>query len=199
MRFALLLLAAGWAFAQQRADGLYATFNTEMGAITARLYEKDTPIAVGTFIAVAQGVKATLDPKTRKPVKVRLYDNITFHRVLPGMMIQSGDPTGTGAHNCGFTIRDEFLPGLRFDSAGRLAMANTGEPDSGGCQFFITDGPVREWNGKYTIFGEVVEGQAVVSKINHAPVHGDTPVHPVKLINVIIERIGPPPVKKRKK
>ena len=71
-------------------------------------------------------------------MKRPLYQNITFHRVVPHDMIQAGDPTGLGTHNCGFTIRDEFLPGLRFDRAGRLAMANTGNPDSGGCQFFIT-------------------------------------------------------------
>jgi cyclophilin family peptidyl-prolyl cis-trans isomerase len=114
-------------------------------------------------------------------------------------MIQSGDPTGTGRHNCGFTIRDEFLPGLRFDSSGKLAMANTGAPDSGGCQFFITANPMRMWNEKYTIFGTVVEGQDVVSKINRAKVDGDKPVDPVKLTSVTIERVGPEPVKKKKR
>ena len=114
-------------------------------------------------------------------------------------MIQAGDPTGTGRHNCGFTIRDEYLPGLRFDSAGKLAMANSGNPDSGGCQFFITDGPMRSWDGKYVIFGLVVEGLDVVAKINHAPLHDDKPVQPVKLMTVTIERVGPEPVKKRKK
>jgi len=199
VRFALLLLAAGCVSARQQSNGLYAIFNTSMGNITARLYEKDTPIAVENFVALAQGTKATRNPKTGTMVKVPLYNNITFHRVLPGVMIQSGDPTGTGSHNCGFTIRDEFLPGLRFDSEGKLAMANTGAPDSGGCQFFITTNPMRQWDGKYTIFGLVVEGQDVVSRIDHAPVRGDKPVDPVKLISVTIERIGPEPVKKRKK
>ena len=170
-----------------------------MGNITARLYEKDTPKTVANFVALAQGAKATRNPKTGTMVKLPLYDNITFHRVVPGEMIQAGDPTGTGLHNCGFTIPDEFLPGLRFDSAGKLAMANTGEPDSGGCQFFITDNAMRVWDGKYTIFGVVVDGKDVVSRINHAPVHGDKPVDPVKLIGITIERIGPEPVKKRKK
>jgi len=67
-------------------------------------------------------------------------------------------------------------------------MANTGTPDSGGCQFFITDGPVSTWNGKYTIFGIVVEGQDVVSKISLAPSHEEKPVDPVKLISVTIDR-----------
>ena len=170
-----------------------------MGNITARLYEKDAPKTVENFVALAQGAKATRHPKTGTMVKLPLYDNITFHRVVPGEMIQSGDPTGTGSHNCGFTIPDEFLPGLRFDGAGKLAMANTGGPNSGGCQFFITCSPMRMWDGKYTIFGVVVAGQDVVSRINHTPVHGDRPVDPVKLIGVTIERMGPEPAKKRKK
>jgi cyclophilin family peptidyl-prolyl cis-trans isomerase len=198
-KLTLFLLAAGCLSAQHQSNGLYAIFHTSMGDIRARLYEKDTPIAVENFVALAQGTKATLSPKTRKMVKVPLYDNITFHRVVSGEMIQSGDPTGTGSHNCGFTIPDEFLPGLRFDTGGKLAMANTGQPDSGGCQFFITAGPMHMWDGKYTIFGTVVEGQDVVAKINRAKVRGDKPVDPVKLTGVTIERVGPEPVKKKRK
>jgi cyclophilin family peptidyl-prolyl cis-trans isomerase len=198
-RFTLFLLAAGWASGQQPAIGLYAVFHTSMGNITARLYEKEAPLTVENFVALARGTKATRSPKTGKLVTFPLYDNITFHRVVPGEMIQAGDPTGTGAHNCGFTIRDEFLPGLRFDGGGKLAMANRGDPDSGGCQFFITDGPMNMWSGKYTIFGVVVEGQDVVTRINHAPVHGDRPVNPVKMTTVTIERVGPEPVKKVRK
>jgi peptidyl-prolyl cis-trans isomerase A (cyclophilin A) len=194
-----LLLAAACCSAQQLPNGLYAILNTSMGNITAQLYEKDTPITVDNFVALAQGTKATRIPKTGAMARVPLYDNITFHRVVPDVMIQSGDPTGTGKHDCGFTIRDEFLPGLRFDRPGKLAMANTGAPDSGSCQFFITTNAMREWDGKYTIFGVVVEGLDVVSRINHAPVRGDRPVDPVKLISVSIERVGPEPVKKRKK
>jgi cyclophilin family peptidyl-prolyl cis-trans isomerase len=198
-RLVLFLVAAGCAAAQTLPDGLYATFHTSMGNITARLYEKDTPNTVATFVALAQGKQATLSPTTGKPVKVPLYDNITFHRVTPGEMIQSGDPTGKGTHNCGFTIRDEIRPGLRFDGVGKLAMANTGEPDSGGCQFFITVSPMMTWNGKYTIFGTVVQGLDVASKINRAPVRGDKPVNPVQLMTVSLERVGPMPGKKPKK
>jgi len=141
----ILLLAVSCAFAQKELPpGLYAVFNTSAGTITAKLYEKDTPVAVQNFVALAMGTKAWIDPETRKPVKRPLYDNITFHRIN-AEMIQSGDPTGKGTHNCGFTIRDEFLPGLRFDGPGKLAVANTGAPDSGGCQFFITYAPVPSW------------------------------------------------------
>lgn len=172
--------------------GLYAIFNTGEGTITALLYEKYTPTTVANFVALAQGSKAWRDPKTGAMIQRPLYENITFHRVIPGVAIQSGDPTGTGTHNCGVKIRDEFLPGLRFSRSGRLAMANTGDPDSGGCQFFITDQGMPQWDGKYTIFGEVVLGLDVVSKISHVRVHGEKPVDPPKLIGVIIERIGAP-------
>jgi peptidyl-prolyl cis-trans isomerase A (cyclophilin A) len=199
MRLSILILIAACGFAQApRKPGLYAVFNTEMGTITAQLYEKDTPNAVKTFVGLATGTQAWLDPETRKAVKRPLYNNITFHRVVSGEMIQAGDPTGRGTHNCGFTIRDEFLPGLRFDRPGKLAMANTGSPASGGCQFFITVGPMSQWTGKYTIFGQVVDGMDVVEKINRAPGHDDKPVKPVTLIGVTIEREGPAPNVKKK-
>ena len=197
-----LLLAAA-ALAQEPApalpNGLYAIFSTSMGQFTARLYEKDTPVSVENFVALAQGTKAWRDPKTRAMVKRPLYDNITFHRVLPGKMIQSGSADGTSTHNCGVTIRDEFLPGLRFDRPGKLAMANSGGPDSGGCQFFVTAEQMLEWNGNYTIFGTVVDGLPVVEKIASAPCRGDQPIDPVKLMGVTIQRVGPEPVRKPKK
>jgi peptidyl-prolyl cis-trans isomerase A (cyclophilin A) len=196
-RFIELIAFAAAVGAQNPAlkPGLYATFQTSDGTIIARLYEKETPIAVRNFVALAQGTKPWKDPKTGALVKRPLYDNLTFHRVLAGVMIQSGDPTAIGSHNCGITIPDEFLPGLRFDRAGRLAVANTGAPDSGGCQFFITTDVVPQWSGKYTIFGEAVSGLEVANKISRARVQGDRPVEPAKLIGVTIERIGPAPKK----
>jgi peptidyl-prolyl cis-trans isomerase A (cyclophilin A) len=170
--------------------GLYAVFETSMGNITAKLYDTATPIAVANFVGLAQGTKAWKDPKTKAMVKRPLYENITFHRVIRGMMIQSGDPTATGAHDCGIIIRDEFLPGLKFDRAGKLAVANTGSSDSGGCQFFITTDINTQWTGKYTIFGEVVAGLDVADKISHLPARGEKPIQPAKLIGVTIQRIA---------
>ena len=186
--------------AQQKPlpDGLYAVFETSMGTFKARLYEKDTPIAVQNFVGLAQGTKPWLDPQTRKMVRRPLYNDIIFHRVVPGTVIQAGDPTGTGKHNCGFTIRDEFLPGLRFDRPGKLAMGSTGAPDSAGCQFFFTAIPMQQWDGKYTIFGTVVEGEDVVDRIANVRTVDEKPVTPVKLNSVLIERVGPEP-KSRKK
>jgi cyclophilin family peptidyl-prolyl cis-trans isomerase len=194
---AALLYVSATLYAQDRPTkpGLYAVFQTSEGAITAKLYEKDTPIAVRNFVELAQGIKPWKDPKTGAFVKRPLFDNLTFHRVLPHLMIQSGDPTGTGSHDCGIKIPDEFLPGLRFDRSGRLAVANTGNPDSGGCQFFITTDTMTQWTGKYTIFGEVVSGLPVADKISRAPVRNERPVTPARLIRVTIERVGADPRK----
>jgi peptidyl-prolyl cis-trans isomerase A (cyclophilin A) len=169
--------------------GLYAVFDTAEGVITAQLYEKYTPITVRNFVALAEGTKPWRDPKTGNMVSRPLYNGITFHRIVREEMIQAGDPTGVGSHNCGVTIRDEFLPGLRFDQPGRLAMANTGQPDSGGCQFFITDQVMTTWNGKYTIFGQVVSGFDVEGRINRKPLYGDRPVDKVQLNSVTIQRV----------
>jgi peptidyl-prolyl cis-trans isomerase A (cyclophilin A) len=198
-----LILLATMVLAQKAPvllkPGLYATFNTSKGTFIAVLYEKDTPASVKNFVELAQGTKAWRDPRTASMVQRPMYNNITFHRVLRGQMIQSGDPTGTTTYNCGVTVPDEPRLGLRFDRAGRLAVANSGAPNSGGCQFFITDDLVRSWNQQYTIFGQVVSGMEVVDAISHAPLHGDQPVDPVKLISVTISRVNPEPADQGKK
>ncbi|MFY9724833.1 MAG: peptidylprolyl isomerase [Bryobacteraceae bacterium] len=182
-----------------RPDGLYAIFKTSMGDITVQLFEKDTPLTVRNFVGLAKGTKPWKDPKTAAMVRRPLYNNTTFHRIMLDGMIQGGDPTGTGGHECGVKVRDEILPGLKFDRPGRLAMANTGTPNSGGCQWFITvASPIREYDGGYTIFGQVVEGQDVVKAISrvpgkHLPEGGIRPNVPVKLTSVTIERVGPEP------
>ncbi len=204
-RFCLLLFAAACAFAQApaaapppaREPGLYAIINTSMGTITAQLFEKEAPITVRNFVGLARGTKAWKDPKTGAMAAKPLYNNITFHRVIPGFMIQTGDPTATGSHNCGFTIRDEIVPTLKFDRPGRVAMANLGSPNTGGCQFFITETAnpgLDPPTGRYTIFGQVVEGQDLVGRIARVPRDAeDKPRMPVRLISVTIKREGPEP------
>ncbi|MGO9230423.1 MAG: peptidylprolyl isomerase [Bryobacteraceae bacterium] len=180
-------------------NGLYAHFNTSMGNITVQLYEKDTPVAVRNFVGLAKGTKPWKDPKTGAMVRRPLYNNTTFHRIMPDGMIQGGDPTGTGTHECGITIRDEYLPTLKFDQPGRLAVANMGSPNTGGCQWFLTVAPrIPSWDNNYTIFGQVVDGQDLVKSIsnvpgNRLPEGGVRPTVPVKLISVTIERVGPEP------
>ncbi|MBV8728289.1 MAG: peptidylprolyl isomerase [Acidobacteriia bacterium] len=196
---ALIVFASAAAFAQKPAPaydtsklepGLYAVIHTSMGTIAAELYEKVAPITVRNFIALARGTRQWLDPKTHQPVTRPLYDNLIFHRVIPDFMIQTGDPTGTGGYNCGFTLPDEIGP-LRFDQPGRLAMANKG-PNTGDCQFFITEVPTPWLNGKHTIFGQVVDGQNVANKIaNVIRDSNDKPRFPIKLVNVEVLRVAP--------
>jgi|SRR5579872_844609 len=180
--------------APAREPGLYATINTSMGPIVCILYEKEAPITVKNFVALARGGKPWTDPKTKAKTTRPLYSGTIFHRVIPGFMIQGGDPTGTGMGDGGLTpIPDEFSPTLRFDKPGRLAMANAG-PRTGTCQFFITEGLTPHLNDKHTIFGQVVEGQDLVTKIARVPKNADDkPNTPVKILNIAIKREGPAP------
>ncbi len=183
--------------APARENGLYATFHTTMGNIVAVLYEKEAPVTVRNFSALARGAKAWKDPKTGAMAAKPLYNGVTFHRVIRNFMIQTGDPTGTGAHDCGFTIPDEVVPSLKFDRPGRLGMANLGSPHTGACQFFITQKAYASLDppsGLYTIFGQVVEGQDVVDKIAGVPTGAnDKPVTPIRITSVTFQRVGPPP------
>jgi peptidyl-prolyl cis-trans isomerase A (cyclophilin A) len=177
-----------------RENGLYAVMNTSQGVIMLRLFEKEAPITVRNFTGLVRGTKEFRDPKTGQMVKRPFFTGVTFHRVIPGFMIQGGDPTGTGGYDAGYTIPDEFVPTLKFDVTGRLAMANTGEPHTGSTQFFITDGTPQHLNGHHTIFGQVVEGQDVVTKIANVPRGAmDKPKTPVKILSIKLEREGPAP------
>ena len=170
--------------------GLYAMITTSVGVITAELYEKEAPRTVRAFIGLARGTQPWLDPKTRKPATHPLYENLIFHRVIPDFMIQTGDPTETGAHDCGFKLPDEFVESLKFDRPGRLAMANAG-PGTAACQFFITEDKYAAGNGHYTIFGQVVNGQPLVAKISHVLRDDrDRPRLPSKLIKINVMRVA---------
>ena len=126
-----------------------ATLETAKGNIVVELFPEDAPLAVNNFVFLArQG----------------WYDNITFHRVLPDYIAQSGDPTGTGFGSPGYAFDNEISPDLKFDKAGVLAMANAG-PGSNGSQFFITLAPTPNLDGDYTIFGRVIDGLEVVKQL----------------------------------
>src|SRR4051794_17115664 len=103
------LAAASTMAAADLSDGLFAIFTTPKGDFTAKLDEKYTPIATANFVGLALGTRAWRDPKTGAMVRRPMYNGLTFHRVIRDEMIQSGDPTGTSSHNCGFTIPDEFM------------------------------------------------------------------------------------------
>ncbi|MGA3081085.1 MAG: peptidylprolyl isomerase [Terracidiphilus sp.] len=173
------------------APGTYAIFTTTEGKITVRLFESDAPITVKNFIELAEGSKEWTHPNTGKKSSDKLFHGTIFHRVIPDFMIQGGDPTGTGMGGPGYRFQDETQGSPhRFDRPGKLAMANSG-PDSNGCQFFITVAPTPHLTGKHTIFGEVVEGQPIVTKISLVPRgYNDRPKKPVVLESVVIERVG---------
>jgi cyclophilin family peptidyl-prolyl cis-trans isomerase len=188
-------LAAGLTgLAQQPAapelpePGLYAIFDTSMGQIVARLYEDKAPGTVKNFVALANGTKATLDKKrmmTRRPY----YNGLTFHRVIKGFMIQTGDVKATGSSPCGIpNIRDEIDPSLNFKAPGALAMANTGSKNTGACQIFITVANADYLTGMYTIFGQVVSGQDVADAISKVPVSSEKPLVPVIVKSLTIQR-----------
>jgi peptidyl-prolyl cis-trans isomerase A (cyclophilin A) len=171
--------------------GTYAVFSTTEGKITVRLFEKDAPITVKNFIELAEGGKEWTHPTTRKKSSDKLYDGTIFHRVIPDFMIQGGDPAGTGMGGPGYRFGDETKGSPhKFDKPGKLAMANSG-PGTNGCQFFITVAPTMWLTGNHTIFGEVVEGQEIATKISLVPRGGqDKPKTPVVLQSVVIERVG---------
>ena len=194
--FAVPLLAA---YAAQQKDtrepGLYMTFQTSMGDIHCKLYENEAPLTVRTVVGLTLGTKSYVDPATGKTITgKKFYDGLTFHRVIPMFMIQGGDPLGTGygdPKGPGFPFKDEFVPSLRFDKPGRLAMANAG-PDTNGGQFFITEVATPYLNDKHTIWGQC-EDIKVVKAIARVPAKDETPVTPVVIKSVVVERIGPAP------
>jgi peptidyl-prolyl cis-trans isomerase A (cyclophilin A) len=167
--------------------GIYAIIETSMGRIVALLYDDIAPVTVKNFVDLAQGTRTTRDKKGNKVLKP-YFDGLTFHRVIKGFMIQTGDVKGTGSGDCGVpNIPDEIGRKLSFDNPGTLGMANTGRPNSGACQFFITVGRASYLDGKHTIFGQVVSGQEVAVAISTVPTGSeDRPKTPVILKSVTI-------------
>ncbi len=149
-----------------------ATLETEKGDIVIELYPKVAPLAVNSFIFLAEN---------------DWFDGVTFHRVLEDFIAQTGDPTGTGFGSPGYTFSNEISEKLMFDRKGLVAMANSG-PESNGSQFFITYGPVPELDGEYTIFGEVIEGMGVAESLTpRNPQNGEELPPGDVLIDVQIE------------
>jgi peptidyl-prolyl cis-trans isomerase A (cyclophilin A) len=147
---------------------LQAVIETSKGKFTCELFAKQAPVTVANFIGLATGKRAWLDPKTNKWVQKKpLYDGLIFHRVIPGFMIQGGDPQGTGMGNPGYRFQDEFSPDLKFDKPGLLAMANAG-PATNGSQFFITDSTPSHLTGRHTIFGQC-DPTSLVTEIASVP------------------------------
>ena len=174
--------------------GPTAVLDTSMGRITCRFFDKQAPLTVANFIALAEGTKAWTDPVSKQKMTHKpFYDGTTFHRVIPDFMIQGGDPTGTGTGDPGYMFADEFDPNLNFDLPGRMAMANSG-PATNGSQFFITEVATHHLDQKHTIFGQCDQSSiSVVSAIARVQRDADDkPLEPVVLKKVTIVREGQP-------
>lgn len=144
---------------------------TTKGVIEAELYENEAPKTVANFV---------------KLVNQGFYNSIIFHRVIPGFMIQTGDPTGTGMGGPGYKFADEFSPHLKHSKAGVLSMANSG-PNTNGSQFFITEAATPWLDGKHSVFGQVTQGMEVVHAIANAPrTPDDRPVERLEMKKVTI-------------
>jgi peptidyl-prolyl cis-trans isomerase A (cyclophilin A) len=174
------------------AEQLFATLHTNRGDIRLELLPNHAPKTVTNFVELAEGSREWTDPRTHQPSTEPLYDGTTFHRIIPGFMIQGGDPLGTGTGGPGYRFADEAHPELTFDRAYLLAMANAG-PNTNGSQFFITVAPTTWLNFKHTIFGEVADAdsRAVVDAIAATATDGqDRPLDAVVVESVDIERVG---------
>jgi cyclophilin family peptidyl-prolyl cis-trans isomerase len=146
---------------------------TTAGTITLEFFPDKAPNHVRNFIELARS---------------GFYDGTNFHRIIPGFMIQGGDPLGNGTGGPGYRFEDEFNPDLKHSKPGILSMANAG-PNTNGSQFFIIQKPTPWLDGKHSVFGEVVKGQNVVDAIVNVPRDfRDRPLKEVVLQEVIISR-----------
>jgi cyclophilin family peptidyl-prolyl cis-trans isomerase len=149
-----------------------AIIETEKGNLVLELFAGDVRVTVSNFVYLArQG----------------FYDNTTFHRVIPGFMAQGGDPTGTGTGNPGYFIPDEITQHTHV--AGALSMANAGIPNTGGSQFFITYGPQHDLDGRYSVFGQLIEGMDVLESLTPRDPYQNPDFEGDAVIRIIIEEI----------
>ena len=148
-----------------------ATIETEAGTMVAELYPKIAPNTVNSFVFLA---------------REKFYEDVIFHRIIPGFMIQGGDPEGTGGGGPGYELKAEFNDTKH--ERGILSMARTSDPDSAGSQFFVMHDRAEHLDNQYTVFGKVTKGLEVIDKIVNAPKdENDRPLKPVKIKKITIE------------
>jgi peptidyl-prolyl cis-trans isomerase A (cyclophilin A) len=172
-----------------------ATLNTNHGAIKVNLFGNHAPKTVANFVGLATGEKEWTHPATNAVSTAKLYDGTIFHRIIPGFMIQGGDPLGKGIGGPGYKFDDEINPELNFTEPYVLAMANAGIQGgrgTNGSQFFITTAPTTWLQAKHTIFGEVAddESKRIVEKLGAVATDaGDRPLDDVVIERVTIEAV----------
>jgi peptidyl-prolyl cis-trans isomerase A (cyclophilin A) len=167
---------------------LMATLHTSEGDIDIELYDERVPRTVENFVGLATGEREWEDPETGETRTDPLYQDVPFHRVISGFMLQTGDPTGTGRGGPGYTFDDEFHDELGHDGPGVVSMANRG-PDTNGSQFFITLDAQPHLDGRHAVFGEVTDGMDVVEAIGSVETDGDDkPTEEILLESVTVDR-----------
>ncbi|MGE0762868.1 MAG: peptidylprolyl isomerase [Bdellovibrionales bacterium] len=186
--------------APRRLKRVLAIFEMEIsgkpiGAFKAQLFPDKAPEAVENFTGLVEGRKQfkEYDEKRGKLgslVSRPFYDGLTFHRIVTDYVVQGGCPFGTGRGGPGYFINDEISKELRHNGPGVLAMAGSGKPNTGGSQFYITLKELKHLDGKYTIFGKVIEGMDVVNKMGQVKSDRMTqvPLEPVVMKSVKIVR-----------
>ncbi len=171
------------------SNGLYAAFDTSMGSFTCRLDYAEAPLTCANFVGLAEGSQHWIDPVSGNIQNKPLYNELLFHRVIDGFMIQGGDPLGNGTGGPGYAFPDEFSAILTHSGPGILSMANSG-PNSNGSQFFITLGNTSWLDNIHSVFGEVMDGMNVVSNIGMVATANDRPVVDVVMNQIQILRVG---------
>ncbi len=165
---------------------LEATLETTLGVLHCTLFADKAPATVANFVGLARGTRPWKRRASGPWEKTSFYDGLTFHRVIPGFVIQGGDPNGDGSGDGGYDVVDEVWQGAKHDRAGLLCMANHG-PNTNGTQFFVTDGPTPNLDGGYTIFGECKETDVVHAIATVAAVR-TRPTVDVKIVRVAVTR-----------
>ena len=184
----LLLVACKSAKYPNLKDGLYADIQTNHGDMLAELYYKATPGTVANFVSLAEGTNTYVADSLKGK---HYYDGTKSHRVIKNFMLQAGDRTATGMGDPGYKFADEFVDTLTFTKKGQLAMANSG-PATNGSQFFITEKATGWLNFRHAIFGQVIQGEDVISKITDEQTSekDSRPKNPVIIKKVEIIRVG---------
>jgi peptidyl-prolyl cis-trans isomerase A (cyclophilin A) len=163
-----------------------ATLHTNRGDVEVELDDERAPRTVANFVGLATGERPWDDPETGERRTDPLYDDVAFHRVIGGFMLQGGDPTETGRGGPGYEFEDEFHDDLRHDGPGVLSMANSG-PDTNGSQFFVTLDAQPHLDDRHAVFGHVTDGMDVVEEIGGLPTdRDDAPMQDAVLESVTV-------------